>query len=131
MARRAVALVRTAALVRGGWGVALLAAPAVIMAALGHPGAGAGRPVARLLGARQLAQAVVTAAVPSPGVVTGGAVVDALHGLTGAGLAVVAPGWRRVALTDAAVAAVLAGLGGYLGRRDADRRPDGPEGRTP
>jgi hypothetical protein len=105
---------RVAALVRGGWGVALLTAPEPILAAFGHRGPRPAVMVARLLGARQVIQATVTAAAPTRLVVIGGALADALHALTGVGLAVAAPGWRRIAAADAAVASVLSGVGWVL-----------------
>lgn len=96
---------------RAAYGAALLAAP---RATLRHvPGAdtGGGVPVfARVLGARQLAEAWLTRggrATPA----TVGAAVDAIHAATAVGLAVVDGRHRPLALANAAVATLLAADG--------------------
>jgi hypothetical protein len=65
---------------RAGYGTALIVAPGpVICLATGRsPGRGECR-AARLLGARHLVQAAVTALAPLPGVFATGAAVDAVH----------------------------------------------------
>jgi hypothetical protein len=97
------------AAVRAGYGAALLLLPERLLA-LGTPAPvpGAAVAVARVLGARHVLQSVVTVLVPTGRVATAGALVDALHGSTGVGLAAVSPRWRPVALADATVATVLA-----------------------
>ncbi|MDI6100227.1 SDR family oxidoreductase [Actinoplanes sp. NEAU-A12] len=109
---------RAAALARTGWGLALLAAPEVLARIGQRPPAGpAALAVARVLGARQLAQAVVTTARPSAAVAAASAAVDTLHAATDVGLAAVSPRWRSVALVDAAVASGLAACGWIAHRR--------------
>lgn len=100
------------AAVRAGYGTALLLVPERVLA-LGArppfpPPAAA---VARVLGARHVLQAVVTVAAPTGRVLGAGALVDASHGSTDVALAAVAPRWRRIALADAALAAILAADG--------------------
>lgn len=123
--------VRTAVLVlaRGAYGMALCIAPGALMGvAGGPPPSRRTRTVARLLGARHLVQAAITAAAlagPTPpgielaasalrGARPGGAVlllgaeVDLLHAASMAGLAVLAPRRRRIGLADSLIAAGLA-----------------------
>jgi hypothetical protein len=122
-------------LVRAGYGVALVVAPQVLIQLTGDPGTGqpAGvsraRPggracgVARVLGARHLIQAGLTAvalraAEPDPSLPLGlGAAVDVLHATTMVGLAAVDRGARRVALADTGVEMALAVAGGLTAAR--------------
>lgn len=67
--------------------------------------------VGQLLGARQIAQAVVMSGNPTPAVLWLGAEVDALHAASMIGLACIDRRYRRAALVDAAIAAVFALLG--------------------
>jgi NAD(P)-dependent dehydrogenase (short-subunit alcohol dehydrogenase family) len=115
--RRTVILVRAFAGLRGSWGVLLLAAPATVVAALGRPPSTGSVTVIRVLGARQVVQAVLTGAFPTSMVLGAGAVVDALHALTGALLGKAAPRWRHAGLADATLAAGLAGTGWWLRTR--------------
>jgi hypothetical protein len=64
--------------------------------------------VLRVLGARHLAQTVFEVVGSQPAVRYLGVGVDALHGLTAVGLAVVDPRWRRGALIDTAIATSFA-----------------------
>lgn len=98
--------------IRASYGVALLMAPgAVVYLGTGrYPGRRARR-VARLLGARHLIQAGVSAFAPLPGVLAVGAGVDALHAASMLMLATVGRGMRRAALTDALAAALFAAAG--------------------
>jgi hypothetical protein len=88
-------------LVRAGYGAALLLAtgPTIRLATGRHPDRRTGQ-VARLLGARHLAQAALTAALPYPGTFTLGAQVDAVHAASMLLLAAVSRPARRTALTD-------------------------------
>jgi hypothetical protein len=79
--------------------------------------------VARILGGRQLAQGAVTTAFPDPTVLAAGAAIDALHSATAVALAVAARRWRNAAITDAVIAATLAGTGCWLAFRAFRRRP--------
>ena len=121
MDRSTLRLTRAAALARSAWGGALLLDGRTMLSAFGDRPTKSSLIVARVLGARQVAQGVITAAVPSPPVLVAGAVVDLLHATTVVGLALAARRWRSVALTDAAVAATLAGTGWWLAIR-AHRR---------
>jgi hypothetical protein len=67
--------------------------------------------VARLLGARHLAQATLTALAPRPGVFAAGAAADALHAASMLMLAVVDRTARRTALSDVLAEAVFAAAG--------------------
>ena len=116
--RSRTAPLRAAAVARTGWGLALLLAPDALARAGRRPSATpAAVTVARVLGTRQLAQAVVTTARPSASVAAASAAVDLLHAATGVGLAAVSPRWRRIALVDAGVAAGLAACGWIVHRR--------------
>jgi hypothetical protein len=98
---------------RAGYGGALVIAPgAVIHLITGRfPGRRA-RQVTRLLGARHLIQAAVSAFAPMPEVLAAGAAVDALHAGSMIMLAIADRCARRVALTDA-LAEVLFAATGY------------------
>jgi hypothetical protein len=95
--------------VRAGWGGVLLVAPAVALR-IGGPGFRAphATAIARVLGARHIAQAAVTALAPTPAVGMLGAATDALHASGNVLAAAVSPRWRRVALIDAGIAAAFA-----------------------
>ena len=105
MPRNLQRAVRGQELVRAGWGLALLAAPDRVVAGMGvaQPDARA-RVVARVLGARHLAQAAVTLARPTARCLQLGGMVDLAHAATGLALAVADSRYRRPALTDAAIA---------------------------
>lgn len=102
---------------RAGWGGVLLFAPAVALR-LDGPGFATRRAtgIARVLGARHLAQAAVTMLAPSPAVAGLGAVVDGLH--AGGNLVVSAGSthWRRAAVIDAGITAAFAAAGWALAR---------------
>ena len=105
--------------VRVAWGAVLLAAPRMVMALIGQRPAGVrSRLVARLLGARDLVQAVVLARHQSRPTVAGIA-VDALHSSTMLGLAIRRPEYRRGALFSALIAACFAISGAQRARADA------------
>jgi hypothetical protein len=91
---------------RGAYGTALLLAPARVLAAYGAPAdREAPRAVARVLGARHVAQALAT---DGGRFVRLGAAVDALHAATMFGLAATSDGYRRPALIDGAIASTFA-----------------------
>jgi hypothetical protein len=117
--------VRGQELVRAGWGLALLAAPDRVVAAMGvaEPDDQT-RAVARVLGARHLAQAAVTLARPTARCLRWGGVVDLAHAGTGVVLAVADARYRRAAFTDAAITTGF-GLRG-LQTGDWHRRPAAP-----
>lgn len=90
-------------LVRLAWGAFLLAAPGRAVRLLGGTPSPGARNVARVLGTRHVAQAVVAAR-------DGGrhrlllATIDWLHAASGLALAAVDRRWRRPALADAVLA---------------------------
>jgi hypothetical protein len=77
----------------------------------GDPGDGRSLVVMRILGAREVAQAAVTALSPTESVFTLGAWVDLSHALTAVGLAAVSRRYRQPAMANAAIAAGWAGAG--------------------
>lgn len=82
--------------VHAAWGTALAYRPGTALTAVGGPAASPReRLVLRLLGARHLGQAAVTAAVPTPGVLAAGSAVDLLHAASCLALALAGPRWRR------------------------------------
>jgi hypothetical protein len=101
--------VRAVALVRAGWGALLLTAPQAVLRAAGHREPSGAVTVVRVLGARHLAQGLVTAAVPTGPVVALGAVVDGLHAASQFALAAAAPRWRRAGLADGLLATAFGG----------------------
>lgn len=108
-------MIRRIELVRAAWGAALLLAPEQVLGRvhrlrIDRPSVA----VARVLGARQLAQAVLSGADPSPEVLAMGVWVDTVHAATAVGLACADRSRARAGLTDAAVA----GLWAVLGYRD-------------
>lgn len=97
---------------RAGWGAALLAAPRTVLTAI--RGVHIDRPaivVTRILGARQLVQAVSSGVRPSPEILAAGVWVDAVHALTAFGLALADRRRARIGVADGLVAALWAGLG--------------------
>jgi NAD(P)-dependent dehydrogenase (short-subunit alcohol dehydrogenase family) len=123
---------RATAAVRAGWGGALLMMPGMLLRAGGlSPVSTAAVTAARVLGARHLLQAALTAVRPTASVAVLGAAVDAAHAGTDVLLAVASARWRRTALTDAAVAAGFAAAGWRAWRHRADRdHHDGPAHHT-
>lgn len=108
---------RAAAVLRAGWGGALLLMPETLLRIGGRPVPPSSAVVlARVLGARQIVQAVVTAARPSPRVAALSCAVDATHALTDLWLAAASPRWRHVAI-DAVIAAGLSAAGAAARRR--------------
>jgi len=94
------------------YGVVLVAAPgAVIRLATGQPSGRRERGIARLLGARHLVQAAITALAPVPGVLAAGAGVDTLHTTSMIMLAAADRHVRRAALTDALAESLFAVAG--------------------
>jgi hypothetical protein len=111
-----VSLVRTSALTRVIWGATLLAAPHLVLRLLGGRRTRLARAVLRTLGARQVLQAMVTAARPTRVVLVGGAGLDGLHALTALALAAVDPSQVRIGVTDAGIATTWIGLDLYAAK---------------
>ena len=96
---------RAGVVARAAWGAGCLAAPDAVGRALGlAPGDRRARVLLRLLGARDLGQAVLAAGAPPPALLRLGAGVDALHAASMVALAAVSRDYRRPALTSAAIA---------------------------
>jgi len=109
---RTVAGGRALQLARASYGAALLLAPApTIRLATGRPPSRRACQTARLLGARHLAQATMTALAPLPGVFAAGAQADALHAASMLVLATADGAARRAALTDTVAEAAFAAAG--------------------
>ena len=109
---------------RACYGVALLCAPGVMLGlATGEAPSQRARTVARILGARHLAQAALTLWRPRPAVLFAGAGIDACHAASMAALAVADPHMRRTGLADAATAAAFTATGALTGAGAAVRAP--------
>jgi hypothetical protein len=109
--------------VRAGYGAVQLAVPGLLAGRLlGQPPDPRARMVARVLGARQLAQAGLSGPAPTAAALALGVEVDALHAASMIGLAVLSRRWRPAALASAAVAAGFA-TAGVLATRRAWRQP--------
>ncbi len=108
---------------RAGWGLALLVAPRPVLTRVHHVRVDrAALVVARILGARQLAQALLSGVRPGPEVLAMGVWVDGAHAATAVALAAADRSRARAALTDAAVATAWA----LAGARDLRRGPVPP-----
>jgi len=99
--------------VRACYGGALLLAPGpVIRRVTGRPAGPRTRAVARLLGARHLLQAALTAAAgSSPPSLGLGVVIDLVHAASMAGLGLADQQVRRLTLTDVAIETTFAAAG--------------------
>ena len=101
--------------VRAGYGAILLLAPdRVSRWATGRSPDRTSRAVVRILGARHLAQAVMSIGASSRVVQALGVEVDALHSLSMLGLAALNPAHRRGGLIDAVAAGCFAAAGAFL-----------------
>lgn len=112
---------RLVAALRGGWGLALLAVPGPLVGAAAGGSGGRGsdsraRVFARLLGARQLAEAALLRRAGRRAVAAGAA-IDAIHAATVAALAAADRRRRRPAAANAAVALGFALEGALRARR--------------
>lgn len=97
---------------RAGYGGALLIAPGpVIRLVAGRPAGSRARAVARVLGARHLLQAALTAAAPDGPSLGIGAAVDLVHAASMAALALADRPARRLALSDALIESAFAAAG--------------------
>lgn len=101
-------MTQVSVVVRGTYGAVLCVAPGTLIRLAG------GRPnartcgIGRVLGARHLAQAALSAARPTPAVLVLGAEVDLLHSASMLALGILDAPRRRIGLTDAVVAAAFA-----------------------
>lgn len=105
------------ACLRAGYGLALLTAPhALLRFATGRPATERRRAVVRVLGVRELTQAVVTALRPDAACLVVSAEVDLAHCVSMFGWAVIGNS-RRLAVVSAALAGSLAAVGVAKARR--------------
>jgi len=112
--------------VRGGYGALQLTSPTRVSGWLLHRRLDAhGQGVARVLGARQLAQALASGPVPSYPVLAVGVGVDLLHAASMLALAI-SGRRRRAALTDALIAGAFAVAGALAARQAAHEPPPQP-----
>ncbi len=99
-------------MIRAAWGAALVIAPDAVLRRLPHQQID--RPTlacARVLGVRELAQAVVVGQRPRRGWILAGATVDATHAATMLAVALLLPDRRKLALANAATASAFAAAG--------------------
>lgn len=102
--------------VRACYGTVLLCVPGPALGlSTGQPPSPRARAVARILGARHLAQAVLTLWRPSPAVFLAGAGVDACHAASMLALAAADRGLRHAGLADACAATAFTATGAVLG----------------
>jgi hypothetical protein len=103
---------RAFAALRAGYGGVLLCAPgAVIGVCTGRPASPAARTVVRVLGARHLAQAAVTAWSPGERVLLAGTGVDLAHAASMLALAAARQPLRQAELADGLIEFGFAALG--------------------
>jgi hypothetical protein len=97
---------------RACYGAALLSAPGLALGlATGQAPSARARAVVRILGARHLAQAVLTTWRPRRTVLAAGAGIDGCHAASMLALAVASPGLRRAGLADAMAASAFTATG--------------------
>jgi hypothetical protein len=114
---------RTLNRVRAGVGIARLVYPHLLFPTqVTGRLSNRGREVLRVLGARQVAQALVTGRAPTAAVLWLGAEVDVAHATSMVALAAIDRRYRRPALVDAAVATAFA----LAGAAAAGRAPSEP-----
>jgi hypothetical protein len=103
---------RWASLVRAGYGAALICSPGTLIQLCTH-----GRPsrracaVGRVLGARQVAQALIAAAFPTRRLIAAGVTVDLAHAVSMLALAARDGELRPALLTESAIAGAFAADG--------------------
>ena len=95
--------------------VVVTGASAGIGRATGHANSQRACTVARILGARHLAQAVLTLWRPRPAVLLAGAGIDACHAASMLALAAADPRVRRAGIADAVTAAAFTATGALTG----------------
>lgn len=103
---------RTIEIGRAAWGAAMLLAPRPTLRQVHHLTVDTKSVViARVLGARQLAQAGLSGVDPSPEILAMGVWVDVAHASTAFGLAAIDRSRARGGITDGVVALAWAGFG--------------------
>lgn len=97
---------------RAAWGATLMVFPSRVLTTVHHsPTDPVDIVVARVLGARQLVQGVVTASSPGPELAAAGIYTDLTHASSMMGVALFSRRRRRAAITEAAIALGLAAAG--------------------
>jgi hypothetical protein len=100
---------------RACYGAALLCAPGLALGLFtGQAPSQRARVVARILGARHLAQAALTLWRPHRAVLAAGAGIDGCHAASMLALAAASPGTRRAGLTDAVTEVAFAATGAVM-----------------
>jgi hypothetical protein len=100
---------RWMSVVRAGYGVVLLLWPGLLITAVTDaPASLRVRTVARVLGARHVAQATICGMAPARALIQAGAAVDGLHAASMLVLAGAEPRLRRALLADATLEAAFA-----------------------
>jgi hypothetical protein len=100
---------------RAGYGAVLLCAPGLVLGPrAGEASRSRARAVVRCLGARNLAQAVLTLWRPGRQVLAAGAGIDGCHAAAMLALAVADPQLRRAGLTDALAATAFTAAGAAI-----------------
>ena len=103
---------RWVSIIRVGYGVLLLAMPGpLITGVTGNPVSTRVRAVARVLGARQLAQGAISCLAPARWLIRAGAAADGIHAASMLALAGTEPGLRRALLAETAIAAAFGSAG--------------------
>lgn len=97
-----------------------------VLAARQRYGPAAVRTVTGILGARHLAQALLTAGRPAPAVLALGAEVDAAHSASMILLGLLSGRWQTAAFTDALLAGSFAAAGTACARSRPAGEPAGP-----
>jgi hypothetical protein len=100
---------------RAGYGAALLCAPGLALGlCTGQASSSRARAVVRFLGARHLAQAVLTLWRPRRDVIAAGAGIDGCHAASMLALAAADPRLRRAGLADALAATAFTTAGAVI-----------------
>ncbi len=103
---------------RACWGFALLSVPDRVAAGLGAPSLGPRvRMVIRVLGGREIVQALLIARRPGPRMLRSAMAVDATHSASMVLLAALDPALRRLAGTSALVSGFFAALSAGAAQR--------------
>jgi hypothetical protein len=114
MGSKALAWARTWGAATATIGAAALLRPRPVAQAVSGGRSAPDAAVVRLLGGRQLLQGIAVLIRPTPALIIGALAVDVLHATSMIAAALIRPGYRRAALTSAAVAAASAVAGALV-----------------
>ena len=95
-------------------GAVIMVRPQAVSRLVSGTGSTPDAAVVRVLGGRQLLQGAAVLIRPAPALVIGALAVDVLHATSMVAAALIRPGYRRAALTSAAVAAASAVAGALV-----------------